>query len=165
MTEVLGVIQSVSHQELVRRIKTCQLHRVPEVRVDVLVQQGANIERTGASHPEEVHEAAQGPPRVDNVLHEKNVLPLQFGFRIVHQPDVAARLHLVAVAGGDEKIDLKRPGDGSDEIAQEDEASLEQSKDEEVTLRVHARDLAAELGNPFGDLVRAIDDATNRTPI
>jgi hypothetical protein len=49
----------------------------------------------------------------------------QSGFRIIDQPDRATRDLLVAIGAGHQEVDLDGPLDGANQIAQENEASLE----------------------------------------
>ena len=87
----------------------------------------------------QVHQAAQRAAGVDDVLDEQDVLSLELGLRIVHQSYVAARHHRVAVARRDEEIDLQRPMDLAHEVAQEDEASLQQPEHEQVAVGIRRR--------------------------
>ena len=102
----------------------------------MLVEQGANLNRLWLTVSKDVDHAAQGSARIHDVLHQKNVLTLQPCFRIVHQPHVPAGDYLGAIGSCDQKIDLQRAHDAADEVAHEDEAPLQQAKDEEVTLGI-----------------------------
>jgi hypothetical protein len=44
VTEVLGVVESVTHQEFIRRIEPHELRGIPQVLRDMLVQKRAHLE-------------------------------------------------------------------------------------------------------------------------
>ena len=67
--------------------------------------------------------------------------PSSCRLRIVHQSNVPARHHRVAVARRDQEIYLQRTADLAYEVAQKDEASLQQAEDEQVAVRIGLRDL------------------------
>ncbi len=77
MAEILRVIQPVPHKKLVRGIKSNELRLVLELRGNMFVQQGANVERARRSLAEQRHETVKGSAGVDNVLDEKDVLPFK----------------------------------------------------------------------------------------
>ena len=65
----------------------------------------------------------------------------------------AARLGPLAVRAHPEEVDAEREVDRAHEVRQEDEAPLEHADEDEVPLRVVARDLRAELVDARGDLL------------
>ena len=73
------------------------------------------------------------------------MLAPQFRFRIVEQAHHAAADRRVAVARRHEEIDLQRSLDGADEVAQEDEAALEQPEHEQLPVRIGGGDLRPQL--------------------
>ena len=77
-------------------------------------------------------------PRIDDVFDEEDVLSFEPGLRIIQQPDVPLE-PCVAVARGDEEVDLQRPHDLPDEVTEKDETSLQQSKDEQLAVRIRFR--------------------------
>src|SRR5712691_973813 len=79
------------------------------------------------------------------------MLTPQLRLWIVQQPDAAARDGVVAVARRDEEVDLQRPVDAPHQVAEEDEAPLEQPEHQQLALGIGGRDLAAELRDPAGD--------------
>src|SRR2546422_4620001 len=68
------------------------------------------------------------PPR--STLFPYTTLFRSLRLRVVHQSHVAARYRALAVARCDEEIQLQRPLDPPDQIAQEDEAALQEPEDE-----------------------------------
>ena len=112
-----------------------------------------------------IHQAIQRPAGVDDVFHQQDVLSLELGLRIVHQPDVAARDRRVTVARRDQKVDVQRPIDLADQVAQKDEASLQQPQHEQITVGIRRGDLRAELPHSRRDLRRVIDDAAQRSSL
>jgi hypothetical protein len=93
----------------------------------VLVQQRANLQRTRIPCPKEIHQATQGSARIDDVLDQQDVLALQLGFGIVQQPNVPTLLCSVAVTRRNEKIDLQRPPDISDQVTEKYKTPFEQA--------------------------------------
>ena len=83
--EVLGVIQPVPNEELVRRIEADEPHGIPQVLGDVLVEERADSERSRTSSPKRSMSRLQGATGVDDVLDQENVLTLERRFRIVDQ--------------------------------------------------------------------------------
>ena len=53
----------------------------------------------------------------------------ELGFRVVDQPNVAARERPVAIARRHQKIDVQRPVDLAHQVAEKDKASLQQPQD------------------------------------
>ena len=93
------------------------------------------------SFPQQRHQPVERVPRLDDVLDQQDVLTRQLGFRIVQQLHGPGGRSRGAVARGDEKIDLERPLDPTHQIAQENEAALEQAHHQQVAVRVLRRDL------------------------
>src|SRR5438046_142620 len=114
--------------------------------------------------PQERHQAVEGLPRVDDSLHQEDVLTPQLGFRVVQQPDVPTRNRIGAVAGRDQEVHLERPLDAAHEIAQENEASLEETEHQQLTVGVRRGDLLAELADPPRDRLLVEDDPLELTP-
>src|SRR4029078_4921585 len=141
MAEVFRVVQPISHEKLVGRIESDEFRLVLQIGRNVLVQQRANFERARRPLPKKRHETVEGSSRIDDVLYQKYVLPFQSSLGIVQQPNCSARFHRVTVARCDEEIDLKRTPDVTHEIAQENEASLQQSQDEQIAVRICFRNL------------------------
>ena len=149
VTEVLGVIQSVPDQELVRCVESDEL-RVGYCRCSAMcLCSSAQISsERGFRARKKIHQPVQRPAGIDDVLDEQDVLALELGFRIIHQPDVPARHRRVAVARGDEEIDLQRPPDLAHEVAQKDKASLQQPEHQQLAVRIARRDLLARARAP-----------------
>jgi hypothetical protein len=68
MAEILRVVQPVSDQELVRRVEPHESRLVPELVGDVLVKEGADLERERLPLVQEVHQPVEGASRVDDVF-------------------------------------------------------------------------------------------------
>ena len=98
MAEILRVVEPIAHEKFVGRIKSDKLRLVLELGRNVLVKQRANFELAWSSLSEEGHQAVQGPSRIDDVLDEKYVLPLETSLGIVKKSDDSARLHRIAIA-------------------------------------------------------------------
>src|SRR2546422_11645404 len=102
------------------------------------------------------------PPR--STLFPYTTLFRSLRLRVVHQSHVAARHRALAVARCNEEIHLQRPLDPSDQIAQEDEAALQEPEDEQITIGIRVGDLTAQLAHPLGDRLLIEDDALELTP-
>src|SRR5688572_81430 len=165
VTEVLSVIQSVPDEELVRCVETHELRGVPQVLGNVLVEQRAHLEGARASLGEKIEESAQRPAGIHDVLDEQNVLAFQCRLRIIHQSYASARHRRVAVSRRDQNIYLQLTTDLAHEVAQEDEAPLEQTEREQVAIRVRVRDLAAKLAHTGRDLVGVQRNPLDRPPV
>lgn len=162
--KILRVIQPIPHQELIWCIETDEAGGVSELRGDVLVKECADVQRTRFPCLQQVHQPAQSPTGVDDVFDEQNVLSLELGFRIVQEADVAAGLRRVAVARGDQKIDLQWPLDFPDQITQKYKAPLQEAEDEKLAAREPLGDLTAKLCHSRRDPFLRVDDSANGTP-
>jgi len=145
------MIQSIPNQKLMWSIESDESRLVLEPTGDSLVQQRAYLERARLPLSEYVHQTIERAAGIHDVLDQKDVLPLQLSFRIIHQPYRPARHHSVSVTGRDQEIDLQRPRYLSDEITQEDETSLQQTKHEQLAIGISGTDLSAELGDTLSD--------------
>src|SRR5437879_10810754 len=94
----------------------------------MLMQQRTDLQAPRRALPQERHQAVEGLPRVDDILHQEDVLTPQLGFRIVQQPDIPTRNRIGAIARRHQEVHLERPLDAAHEIAQENEASLEETE-------------------------------------
>src|SRR2546429_9772066 len=92
------------------------------------------------------------------------MLTPELGLRIVQHPDVTTRDGSGAVARGDQEIHLQRALETPHQIAQKDEAPLEQPEHDQLALGVGRRDLAAQLPHPPRDGLLIEDDAAELTP-
>src|SRR5712671_2798311 len=117
MAEVLRVIQPVTHQELIRRIETNEPRIVLQPFRDALVQQRTDLERPRLPLLQCRHQTIQCAARINDVLDQNYVLPLELRFRIVNQVNRPARNRSVTITGSHEKIDLKWTSDLPHEIA------------------------------------------------
>src|SRR6185503_10064833 len=149
--EVLRMIQAVSDQEQRWRIETNELCFQLQLFSHMFVQQRANLETLRTPPLQQRDQLVQRLARVDDVLDEQDVLPLQLRLRIIHQPDVAARYGALAVARGDNEVDLQGAVDLSNEIAEKNEAALQQAQHQQFTVRIGGGDLLAQLIHPLGD--------------
>src|SRR5262249_10273912 len=102
----------------------------------------------------------QRTTRIDDVLDEQNVLALQLGLGIVQKPDVSARLRRVAVTRRNEEVDLERPSDLPDQVAQKDKAALQEPEHEELALGIRRSDFVPELAHPLRDRGLVVHNAT-----
>src|SRR5437879_5353730 len=161
---VVGEHDPVPHDEHTRRFEPDERRLELEMLGQMLMQQRTDLQAPRRALPQERHQAVEGLPRVDDILHQEDVLTAQLGFRIVQQPDVATRNRIGAVAGRDQEVHLERPLDAAHEIAQENEASLEETEHQQLTVGVRRGDLLAELADPPRDRLLVEDDPLELTP-
>src|SRR5437667_47593 len=162
--EVLGVIEPVADEERARCVESDELWLQHEVRSEMLVQQRANLQTLRVPLPQQRHQSVQRLSRIDDVLDQQNMLTPELRLRIVQHPPVTARDRGGAVARGDQEIHLQRAVETPHQIAQKDEAPLEQPEHDQLALRVGRRDLAAQLPHPPRDGLLIEDDAGELTP-
>src|SRR5712664_4070186 len=129
----------------------------------MLMQQGTDFQAPRRALAQERHQSVEGLSRVDDILDQEDVLTPQLGFRIVQQPHVPARDRIGAVARRHQEVHLERPLDAAHEIAQENEASLEEAEYQQVTVGVRRSDLLAELADPARDRLLVEDDPLELT--
>src|SRR5207247_2311187 len=80
------------------------------------------------------------------------------------QPDIPTRNRVGAIARRHQEVHLERPLDAAHEIAQENEASLEETEHQQLTVGVRRGDLLAELADPPRDRLLVEDDPLELTP-
>lgn len=145
------MIQSIPNQKLMWSIESDESRLMLESTGNSLVQQRAYLERAGLPLPQYVHQTIERPPGIHNVFDQKDVLSFQLSFRIVHQIHRPARHHSVSVTGRDQEVHLQRPRYLSDEITQEDEASLQQTQHQQLAIGIRGTDLSSELADTTSD--------------
>src|SRR2546428_460405 len=151
VAEVLGVIEPVPHEEAARRVEAHEARLQHQALGHVLVQQGTDLQALRVPLSHQRHQPIDGLPRIHDVLDQQDMLTPQLRLRIVQQPDAAARNRVAAVACRDEEVDLQRSVDAPHQVAEEDEAPLEQPEHEQLAVGVGGRDVAAELRDPARD--------------
>ena len=105
----------------------------------LLVEQGTDGQAAGLPLRQQGHEPLQRLARINNILDQEDMFALQAGLRVVQQPDPPAGDLPVPVGARHQEVHLDRPLDGPDQIAQEDEAALEQPQNEELAVGVRLR--------------------------
>src|SRR2546426_762375 len=113
---------------------------------------------------QERDQSVEGVPRIDDIVDQQDVLTPQLCFRVVQQPDIPTRHRIGAVARRHQEVHLERPLDAAHEIAQENEASPEETEHQQLTVGVGRGDLLAELADPARDRLLVEDDALELTP-
>src|SRR2546426_890141 len=161
--EVLGVIQPVPDEEYPRGIEPDELWLEHQVLSQMFVQQRADLQTLRVPLPQQRHEPVQGLPRVDDVLDQQDMFTPELRLRIVQQPHVAARNRGRAITGGDQEIHLQRAVEAPHQIAQEDEAPLEQPEHEQLAVGIGRRDLTTQLGDTPRDRVLVENNACELT--
>src|SRR2546426_3799108 len=162
--EVFGVIEPVPHEEHPRSVEPDERRLELEMLGQMLMQQGTDFQAPWRSLAQQRHQSVEGLSRIDDILHQEDMLTPQLGLRIVQQAHVPARDRIVAVARRHQEVHLEGPLDAPHEIAQEDETSLEETEHQQLTVGVGRGDLLAELADPARDRLLVEDDPLELTP-
>src|SRR5215208_740056 len=147
MAEILRVIQPVSNQKFIRRIKTHELRIVLQTVGNSFVKQRTNLQRSWLPLLQYSDETIQSASRIDDVLNQQNILPFQPCFGVVNEVDGSTRYSSITVARCYQEIDLKWTSDLPHEVTEKDEASFEQSQHQKIAVRIGGGDLSAELSD------------------
>src|SRR5256886_2491190 len=110
------------------------------------------------------HQPVERISGIHNVFHQQDVLTPQLRFWIVQQPHVPTRNRIDAVARGHQEVHLERPLDAAHEIAQKNEAPLEEAEYEELAVGVRCGDLLTQLADAPRDRLFVEDDPLELTP-
>src|SRR5207302_1458827 len=114
--------------------------------------------------PQDGYPPVERLPGIHQVFRSRDVLAPQLRVRIVHEPHVPTRNRIGAVACGHQEVHLEWPLDAAHEIAQENEAPLEEAEDEELAVGVGCGDLLTQLANATRDRRFVEDDPLELTP-
>src|SRR5438552_9611348 len=150
--------------KFIRCIETNKFRIVLETAGDSFVEQSAYLERSRLALLQYSHETIQRAAGINNILHQQDVFPLEPGLRIVHQVYGSGGDHTIAITRRHEKIDLERASDLPHEIAQEYEASFEQTQHQKIAVRISGGDLSAELGDALRDRSFVEGDSFDGSP-
>src|SRR6266511_688844 len=164
VSEVFRVIESVPHEEHSRSVEPDERRLELEMLGQMLMQQRTDLQTPRRALAQQRHQPVEGLPRIDDILDQEDVLTPQLRLRIVQQPDVAARDRIRAVARRDQEVHLERALNAAHEITQENEASLEETEHQQVTVGVRRGDLLAELADPARNRLLVEDDPLELTP-
>ena len=148
MTIVLGVVEPVADQKRRWRPEPDEAELRARLGRQLLVEQRADGQAPRPPRAQQRHQALQGLPGINNILDQEDMFALEPGFRVVEQADRPAGHLAVAVGAGHQEIDLDRPLDLPDQVAQEDEASLEQPEDQQLAVGIGLGDLARPAPRP-----------------
>eukprot|EP00011_Vannellida_sp_DIVA3-517-6-12_P008128 CAMPEP_0114614792 /NCGR_PEP_ID=MMETSP0168-20121206/5834_1 /TAXON_ID=95228 ORGANISM="Vannella sp., Strain DIVA3 517/6/12" /NCGR_SAMPLE_ID=MMETSP0168 /ASSEMBLY_ACC=CAM_ASM_000044 /LENGTH=223 /DNA_ID=CAMNT_0001825847 /DNA_START=67 /DNA_END=735 /DNA_ORIENTATION=+ len=155
--EPLVVVQAVSDHPLIRDVESDEvlvLDDVVALEAVQLAEEDARRNRGGAPGLEEVQEEPQRVARVDDILHDQDVLSSDICAEIHDDADGAGGYSLGAVAGERHKAHLMRHSDLSDEICHEDERALQDAHDNHGALAlIMLGHLLAQLCHLLGDLL------------
>ena len=128
------------------------------------MQQRANLQTPRRALAQQRHQAVDGLPRIHDILDQQDVLTPQLGFRIVQQAHVPTRDGVGTVTRRHQEVHLEGPLDAPHEIAQEDEAALEETEHQQLTVGVHGGDLLPQLSDAPRDRLLVEDDPLELTP-
>src|SRR3989454_2102337 len=163
VSEVFGVIEPVPHEEHSRSVEPDERRLELEMLSQMLMQQRTDLQAPRRALAQERHQPVEGLPRIDDILDQEDVLTPQLCFRIVQQANVPTRHRIGAVARGYQEVHLERPLDAAHEIAQENEASLEETQHQQLTVGVRRGDFLPELADPARDRLLIEDDPLELT--
>src|SRR2546421_385876 len=158
------MIEPVPHEEHLWRVEPDERGLELEMRGQLFIEQRANLQTPGATLPQQRHEPVERLSGIHNVFHQQDVPTPELRFRIVQQPHVPTRNRIDAVARGHQEIHLERPLDAAHEIAQENEAPLEEAEYEELAVGVRSGDRLTQLPDPARDRLLVEDDVLELTP-
>ncbi|OLC07636.1 MAG: hypothetical protein AUH41_10030 [Gemmatimonadetes bacterium 13_1_40CM_66_11] len=162
--EVFRVIEAVPDQEQRRGVESQELRFQLQVFRHMFVQQRTDLQTTRPALSQQRDQLVQRLASVDDILDQQDVLPRELGFGVIHQPHIPARHRSLAIARCDEEIHLQRPVDAPHQIAQEDEASLEEAEHQQIAIRIGRGDFAPQGLDSLGDRLLIEDDALELTP-
>ena len=147
---VFGVIQAVTHHELVRDLEAHigHVHR-PQPPAG-LVQQGGDAQ--GARPPllQHVDEIVQRHAAVDDVLDHQHVRALDGAVEVLGQPHLARGGLALAIRGNADEVDARRLPHRARQVGQEEAGAFENGHQPHA-VRVIFVDLRAELADPALD--------------
>jgi hypothetical protein len=110
-------------------------------------------ERARGAELERAAEVVERQARVDDVLDDQDVAPLDRGVEVLEEPDRRASAGLVgAVAGELDEVDVVDDRKRAAEVDEEDDARLQRRDEERLPAGIVLPDLGAELTDPRGDL-------------
>ena len=138
---MLGVVQTVTHHKGVGdgEAGVVDLHRLdPAVR---LIQQGAQADGGGApllQHPQQV---AQSVARVQNILHQEDVLALDVAGQVLGDLDLAAGGAAGAVGGHRHKVHGTGQVDPAAQVRHKDEGAPQDADEHNFPALVVLGDL------------------------
>ena len=90
MAEILRVVEPISNQKFIRRIKTNELRLVLQVSRDSFVQQRADFKGPRLPFLQYSHQTIQSAARINDVFNQKYVLPFQPRFRVINEVNGSA---------------------------------------------------------------------------
>jgi hypothetical protein len=96
---------------------------------------------------------AHGEAGIDDVFDEEDITALDADGEVVDDLDLARALRARVVGGDLEGIEDRRQFEVADQVAEEDELTLEDADDDERLTGVVAADFGAEFGDAGGDLL------------
>src|SRR5687767_13386576 len=145
------MVQAVAHQERRRGPKADEPKLSRRLGRQLLVQERTDREAARLPLTQQGRKALKGLPAINNILDEQDVFTGHVGFRVVKEPDHPAGNLLGAVGARYQEIHLERTLDLPDQVAQKDEAPLEEAEHEELTLGISRADLPPQLRHLAGD--------------
>ena len=74
--------------------------------LNVLPQEGSDLQRSGLAALEVLHQVLEGQARVQNVLDDQHVATTDVDIQILNDTHDARRLHTVAIARNSHEIDV-----------------------------------------------------------
>ena len=112
--------------------------------LDVLPQEGADLQRGRAAAGEIGHEVLEGEAGVEDVLDDQDVAVLDVDVEVLDDADGAGGLGAVAVAGHGHEVDGQIGVDGAHQVAHEHDGTAQDGDEDQVLTLVILGDLSAQ---------------------
>src|SRR4030095_9610754 len=158
------VVEPVADHEIVRDHEA----HVVDVHVDLpaghLVQQDTQGEAPGVAGRHVAPQVADGPARVDDVLHDDHVPALDGDGQVGGQPHHPRGPRARPVGGHGHEVHGAGQRDGAEQIGGEEDRALQHTDQERRAPLVVATDGATQIADAGGDLVPRDQDAA-KTPV
>src|SRR5215813_8126325 len=149
------IIEAIPHDPLVRDLETDEIGLEVDLASLGFVEKGADLEGAGLIELDLLAQIGQGHPRIEDILHDEQVGPLDSERGREAQRGREDDLgQLVRAARGDalDETDVHRQTNLPRQIGQENERSLENTEDRKLLAGVFPGDLPAERADALADL-------------
>src|SRR5437868_182706 len=144
----LREVEPVADHEPVRDLEADPADVDVDLAAGGLRHQRRDLERGRLARLEVADQVGEGEARVDDVLDDEHVPPLDVDVQVLEDPDDAGGVGGGAVARDRHEVDLARHRQVPHEIRHEEDGALQDADEQRVAARVEVRDLVTELGDP-----------------
>src|SRR5205823_2428692 len=112
-----------------------------------LDQQRTDLQRARVPPAQVPQEVVQGEPRVDDVLDDQDVLSLDRRVEVLQDPHHPGGIGQRAIAGHRHEVELAGQVDRAHQVGQEEDRSLQDPEQQDLTAAVVAADLGSQLAH------------------